>query len=126
MGNESDKGTSWERTVILGVPVHIRSLPPRLFAIHPAHFAGWPDPGSNLDPTLNPANRFSIDNTEIDFTSVRGLPDSWADDIITFGLVTIFLRGGLEIDLDLVKKAGRVAAKLTFFPGCSEVIIMPC
>lgn len=57
-----------------------------------------------------------------DYKSVKGLPDSWADDIITFGLVTIFLRGGLEIDLDLVKKAGRVAAKLTLFPGCSEAL----
>mmetsp|Transcript_58149 Transcript_58149/g.161033 ORF Transcript_58149/g.161033 Transcript_58149/m.161033 type:complete len:547 (+) Transcript_58149:696-2336(+) len=64
----------------------------------------------------------SIDNADINFKSVRGLPDSWASDIITFGLVTIFLRGGLEIDLDLVKKAGKVAAKLTFFPGCSEAL----
>jgi len=56
------------------------------------------------------------------FTSVRGLPDYWATDIITFGLTLIFVRGGLDIDLALAKKAGMAAVRLTILPGVSEAI----
>jgi len=58
------------------------------------------------------------------FKSIRGLPDGWASDIITFGLTIIFLRGGLEIDLDMVRKAGVVATRLTIMPGVSEAIVV--
>jgi len=56
------------------------------------------------------------------FTSVRGLPDYWATDIITFGLTLIFVRGGLDLDLALAKKAGMAAVRLTILPGVSEAI----
>jgi len=54
-----------------------------------------------------------------DGKSVRGLPDGWASDIITFGLTIIFLRGGLEIDLNMVRRAGLVATRMTVMPGYS-------
>jgi len=59
-----------------------------------------------------------------DGKSVRGLPDGWASDIITFGLTIIFLRGGLEIDLNMVRQAGLVATRLTVMPGVSEAIVV--
>ena len=54
--------------------------------------------------------------------SINGLPDEWASDIITCGLAIIFMRGGLELDLDLVKKAGAAALRLTVCPGVMEAL----
>jgi len=56
--------------------------------------------------------------------SLNGLPDDWASDIITFGLTIIFMRGGLELDLELVKKAGAAALRLTVMPGVCEAIMV--
>jgi len=56
--------------------------------------------------------------------SVNGLTDQWASDIITFGLTIIFMRGGLEMDLDLVKKAGPAALRLTIMPGVTEALMV--
>ena len=56
--------------------------------------------------------------------SINGLPDSWASDIITFGLTIIFMRGGLELDIELIKKAMPSALYLTFFPGCMEALMV--
>jgi len=56
--------------------------------------------------------------------SLNGLPDDWASDIITFGLCIIFMRGGLELDLELVKKAGMAAVRLTVMPGVCEAIMV--
>ena len=56
--------------------------------------------------------------------SVNGLPDEWASDIITVGLTIIFMRGGLELDIDLVKKAGMAAIRLTVMPGVCEAIVV--
>ena len=39
----------------------------------------------------------SIPNGETIYKSVRGLPDYWGTDIITFGLTIIFLRGGPQL-----------------------------
>jgi NhaP-type Na+/H+ or K+/H+ antiporter len=56
--------------------------------------------------------------------SLNGLPDNWASDIITFGLTIIFMRGGLEMDLELVKKAGAASLRLTVMPGVTEAIMV--
>jgi len=56
--------------------------------------------------------------------SINGLPDGWASDIITFGLTIIFMRGGLELDLELIKKAMPSALYLTFLPGVCEAIMV--
>jgi len=68
----------------------------------------------------------AIPNGDVTFKTVRGLPDYWASDLITCGLTIIFLRGGLEIDLELVKKAGLVAVRLTVLPGVSEALTVAC
>jgi len=67
-----------------------------------------------------------VPNGDVEFKTVRGLPDEWASDVITVGLTIIFLRGGLEIDLELVKKAGTVALRLTAMPGVSEALTVAC
>jgi len=56
--------------------------------------------------------------------SINGLPDDWASDIITFGLTIIFMRGGLELDIDLIKKALPSALYLTFLPGVCEALMV--
>mmetsp|Transcript_34301 Transcript_34301/g.90215 ORF Transcript_34301/g.90215 Transcript_34301/m.90215 type:complete len:663 (+) Transcript_34301:61-2049(+) len=56
--------------------------------------------------------------------SLNGLPNNWASDIITFGLSIIFMRGGLELDLELVKKAGSAAIRLTVMPGVCEALMV--
>ena len=68
----------------------------------------------------------AIPNGDVTFKTVRGLPDYWASDLITCGLTIIFLRGGLEIDLELVKKAGLVAVRLTCLPGITEALTVAC
>ena len=65
-------------------------------------------------------------NGDEPFKTIRGLPDEWASDLITCGLTIIFLRGGLEIDLELVKKAGLVAVRLTCLPGITEALTVAC
>lgn len=66
----------------------------------------------------------AIPDGDVYTKSVRGLPDYWSSDIITFGLTIIFLRGGLEIDLELVKKAGTAALRLTVLPGVTEALVV--
>jgi len=56
--------------------------------------------------------------------SINGLPNDWASDIITVGLCIIFMRGGLELDLELVKKAGSAALRLTVMPGVCEALMV--
>ena len=56
--------------------------------------------------------------------SINGLPNEWASDIITIGLTIIFMRGGLELDLELVKKAGAAAIRLTVMPGVCEALMV--
>ena len=43
---------------------------------------------------------------------------------ITVGLCIIFMRGGLELDLELVKKAGAAALRLTVMPGVCEALMV--
>lgn len=52
------------------------------------------------------------------------LPVSWSNQIKAFGLCTIFLRSGLELDLPAIIKQGLVAARLTCLPGIVEAFVV--
>ena len=60
---------------------------------------GYDDWAPTLEQVPNGAVGTVLEDGTIEYIykSVRGLPDFWASDIITFGLTIIFLRGGLEI-----------------------------
>jgi len=94
-----------------------------------AHVGGVVAQGLKLPPLLGYLaagmllkNVISEDNWN--GRSVRGMPDSWASDIITFGLTIIFLRGGLDINLDTVRKEAAVISRLTIMPGVSEALVV--
>mmetsp|Transcript_37275 Transcript_37275/g.105170 ORF Transcript_37275/g.105170 Transcript_37275/m.105170 type:complete len:283 (+) Transcript_37275:332-1180(+) len=50
------------------------------------------------------------------------VPETMADLVTTGSLGVILIRSGLEIDIERVKRAGWVAARLTLLPGCSEAL----
>lgn len=50
------------------------------------------------------------------------LTHQWRATIRALGLGTIMTRSGLELDVDAIRRAGRVAAQLTVLPGVSEAL----
>jgi solute carrier family 9B (sodium/hydrogen exchanger), member 1/2 len=50
------------------------------------------------------------------------LPSAWSTKIKAFGLACIFLRAGLEIDLQEILKQGLIATRLTVMPGLTEAM----
>ncbi|EIE25667.1 hypothetical protein COCSUDRAFT_46326 [Coccomyxa subellipsoidea C-169] len=51
---------------------------------------------------------------------IRGLKASWSKQIRAAALAIIFLRSGLEIDLDIFKRVGGAAVRLLLVPGICE------
>jgi len=54
---------------------------------------------------------------------VRGLEASWGAGVRAFGLMNILMRGGLEMDLDAVKRLGFAVIRLTVLPGVTEAFV---
>lgn len=52
------------------------------------------------------------------------IPTSWGNQIKSFGLCTIFLRSGLELDIPAIIKQGFVAMRLTACPGLVEALVV--
>jgi Kef-type K+ transport system membrane component KefB len=59
-------------------------------------------------------------------SSIPGLSDQWASTITNFGLTLIFLRAGLQMDMQAVQAGGRggAALRLAFLPGISEALVV--
>ncbi|BDA43853.1 Sodium/hydrogen exchanger 9B2 [Coccomyxa sp. Obi] len=53
---------------------------------------------------------------------IRGLRESWSKQIRAAALAIIFLRSGLEIDLEIFKRVGGAAIRLLLVPGICEAL----
>ncbi|GLC68141.1 hypothetical protein PLESTF_000652900 [Pleodorina starrii] len=54
---------------------------------------------------------------------VAGLPPSWSATFRALALGTIFLRSGLELDLQMFRRVGPAAVRLLLLPGLAEAFV---
>mmetsp|Transcript_14208 Transcript_14208/g.31760 ORF Transcript_14208/g.31760 Transcript_14208/m.31760 type:complete len:514 (-) Transcript_14208:1433-2974(-) len=55
-------------------------------------------------------------------TSAPSIPEDWRQRIRSSGLVVILLRSGLDVNVDKIRNAGKVALRLIFLPALLEAL----